>query len=94
MLYNGISNGQPSESGRPDNEVLTWSGVQALFDANDPAKPIARAKEAFIKPEKDYELSGQVNSVTFIEGLVHFNGKWFLYYGTADSYIAVAVAQG
>jgi predicted GH43/DUF377 family glycosyl hydrolase len=94
VLYNGISNGQPSESGRPDNEVLTWSGVQALFDANDPAKPIARAKEAFIKPEKDYELSGQVNSVTFIEGLVHFNGKWFLYYGTADSYIAVAVAQG
>jgi len=26
-----------------------------------------------------------------VEGLVYFNNKWFLYYGTADSKIAVAV---
>jgi predicted GH43/DUF377 family glycosyl hydrolase len=25
-----------------------------------------------------------------VEGLVHFQGRWFLYYGTADSKIAVA----
>jgi beta-1,2-mannosidase len=34
-----------------------------------------------------------VNSVTFIEGMVRFQGKWFIYYGTADSYIAVAVTE-
>ena len=28
----------------------------------------------------------------FLEGLVYFKGRWFLYYGTADSKIAVAVA--
>ena len=50
-------------------------------------------REPFIKPEKDYELSGQVAKVTFIEGLAYFMNKWFLYYGTADSRIAVAVAD-
>ena len=93
VLYNGISNGQPSTNGRPANDALTWSGVQVLYDAKNPLKSIARAEDAFIKPEKDYEVTGQVNSVTFIEGLAHFKGKWFIYYGTADSYIAVAVAD-
>ena len=27
----------------------------------------------------------------FVEGLVNYKNKWFLYYGTADSKIAVAV---
>ncbi len=94
LFYNGISNGVPSENGRPENEKLTWSGVQALFDKNDPAKVIDRAEDAFIRPEKDYERTGQVNNVTFIEGMVKFNGKWYIYYGTADSYIAVTVAGG
>ena len=93
VFYNGISNGEPSENGRPDGDRLTWAGVQVLFDAEDPLKSIARADDAFIRPEKDYELTGQVNSVTFIEGMVKFKGKWFIYYGTADSYIAVAVAE-
>ncbi|MDZ7608759.1 MAG: hypothetical protein U5K79_24950 [Cyclobacteriaceae bacterium] len=93
VFYNGISNGVPSEKGRPENEALTWAGIQVLFDKENPLKSIARAEEAFISPEKDYEVTGQVNNVTFIEGLVRFKGKWFIYYGTADSYIAVAVAE-
>ena len=94
VFYNGISNGVDSKNGRPEGDALTWAGVQVLFDANDPLKAIARAEDAFIRPEKDYELTGQVNSVTFIEGMVYFKNKWFIYYGTADSYIAVAVAEG
>ena len=93
VFYNGISNGRPSEDGRPEGDTLTWSGVQVLFDPDNPLISIARAENAFIRPDRDYELTGQVNSVTFIEGMVKFNGKWFIYYGTADSYIAVAVAE-
>jgi predicted GH43/DUF377 family glycosyl hydrolase len=61
-----------------------------LFDINDPTKLIDRLDEYFMKPDKPYELEGQVNQVCFIEGMVPFKGKWFLYYGTADSKIAVA----
>jgi predicted GH43/DUF377 family glycosyl hydrolase len=64
---------------------------QALFDANDPTHLIGRLEQNFLAPDKPYEVTGQVNQVCFVEGLVHFNDKWFLYYGTADSKIAVAV---
>ena len=48
--------------------------------------------EPFIKPELAFEKSGQyVAGTTFIEGLVPFKNKWFLYYGTADSFVGVAV---
>lgn len=69
----------------------TYAAAQILFDINDPAKAIDRMETYFLKPDKPYETSGQVNHVCFVEGLVQYKGKWFLYYGTADSKIAVAV---
>jgi predicted GH43/DUF377 family glycosyl hydrolase len=71
----------------------TYAAGQVLLDKSDPTKVIERMDNYFIKPEKPYEISGQVNRVCFIEGLVHYKEKWFLYYGTADSKIAVAVMK-
>jgi predicted GH43/DUF377 family glycosyl hydrolase len=67
----------------------TYAAAQVLFDKNDPTKILKRMDTYFIKPEKTYELTGQVNQVCFVEGLTHFKDKWYLYYGTADSKIAV-----
>lgn len=69
----------------------TYAAGQVLMDINDPTKVIKRLNNYFMKPDKPYEISGQVNRVCFIEGLAQFQNKWFLYYGTADSKIAVAV---
>jgi len=70
----------------------TYSAGQALFDSRDPTKLRARADSAFIKPTETYERSGQYAAgTTFVEGLVWFEGRWFLYYGTADSRVGVAV---
>jgi predicted GH43/DUF377 family glycosyl hydrolase len=71
----------------------TYAAGQVLLDKNEPTKILQRMDSYFIKPDKPYEISGQVNNVCFVEGLAHFNNKWFLYYGTADSKIAVAVKQ-
>ncbi len=68
----------------------TYSAAQALFDKNDPSKLLKRMDTYFMRPEKPYETTGQVNQVVFLEGLARFNSKWFMYYGTADSKIAVA----
>ncbi len=68
----------------------TYSAAEVLFDKTNPLKILKRMDTWFIKPEKPYELSGQVNQVCFVEGLTEFKNKWFLYYGTADSKIAVA----
>jgi predicted GH43/DUF377 family glycosyl hydrolase len=46
------------------------------------------------KPELPFEKSGQYAAgTTFTEGLVLFKGKFFLYYGCADSLVAVAVSD-
>lgn len=71
----------------------TYAASQILMDKNDPTKVIRRMESFFMKPDKLYENSGQVNNVCFIEGLVEYKGKWFLYYGTADSKIAVAIKE-
>ena len=68
----------------------TYTTGQVLLDKNDPTKIIQRLDHYFMKPEKGYELTGEVNNVCFIEGLAQFHNQYFLYYGTADSKIAVA----
>ncbi|MCB0631575.1 MAG: glycoside hydrolase family 130 protein [Saprospiraceae bacterium] len=77
----------------PELPKFTYAAGQALFDKEHPYRQIDRTESYFIHPEKDYEKVGEVNEVCFVEGLVHFKGKWFLYYGTADSKIAVAVKE-
>jgi len=88
LLYNGVN---AKVGGDPNLPVGNFASGQLLFDAHDPTRVIRRSDEYFLKPDRPYEITGQVGNVCFIEGLVQFNGKWFLYYGTADSKIAVAV---
>ena len=90
LLYNG-----KNKAGTEGDTLYTansYCAGQALFDAKDPAKLIDRLDKPFYIPESDLEKSGQYPAGTvFIEGLVFHNQKWFLYYGCADSRVAVAV---
>ncbi len=88
VIYNGSNAPNFNDASLPK---FTYSAGQALFDKNIPYKLIARTDSNFIHPDKSYEKTGEVNEVCFVEGLIHFRNKWFLYYGTADSRIAVAV---
>lgn len=71
----------------------TYAASQILLDPKDPSRVLERMNHYFLKPDKPYEINGQVNHVCFVEGLARFNNQWYLYYGTADSKIAVAVAK-
>ena len=88
LIYNSRSMSSAGDSVLPEG---TYSAAEVLIDKNDPTKILKRMDHYFIKPDKPYEINGQVNHVCFIEGLAWFKDKWFLYYGTADSKIAVAV---
>ena len=89
LLYNA---GNSGTYGDPALPARVYTGGQALFDARNPLKLLARADVPFIRPGEAYERSGQyAEGTTFVEGLVSFQGRWFLYYGTADSRVAVAV---
>jgi beta-1,2-mannosidase len=89
LLYNAGNSRAYGDSTLPER---VYTGGQALFDARNPLRLVARADAPFIKPTEDYERTGQyVEGTTFVEALVPFNGTWFLYYGTADSRVGVAV---
>lgn len=90
LLYNGKNAGGDNRD--PRYTANTYCGGQALFDAKDPARLITQLDEPFFIPEADFEKSGQYPAGTvFIEGLAYHKGKWFLYYGCADSRVGVAV---
>jgi len=90
LIYNGSNAANFND---PELPKFTYAAGQALFDKDNPYKLIDRTESHFIHPDKDYEKIGEVNEVCFVEGLVFFNKQWFLYYGTADSKIAVAVKK-
>jgi predicted GH43/DUF377 family glycosyl hydrolase len=88
LLYNSRNVQAVGDSSLPEG---TYAASQILLNKNDPTQVLQRMDTCFIKPDKPYEIAGQVNRVCFIEGLVKFNNEWLLYYGTADSKIAVCV---
>lgn len=70
-----------------------YSVQQALFRADDPTKLIARTDQPVFKPERPFEQSGQYAAgTTFAEGFVLYKGRWWMYYGCADSFVGVATA--
>ncbi len=88
LIYNSRNISSIGDTSLPEG---TYAAGQVLFDKKDPSKILYRLDNYFMKPDKPYEFTGQVNNVCFLEGLALFQKKWFLYYGTADSKIAVAV---
>ncbi len=90
FIYNGRNYGPDKDSSLPD---ATYAAGQVLIDIKNPTQLISRSDQYFFKSEKDYEIKGEVGNVCFLEGWVPFRNKWFLYYGTADSRIGVAVYQ-
>jgi len=91
LLYNA---GNSAQFGAPGLPARVYTGGQALFDAKDPIKLIARASEPFIRPSESYERTGQyAEGTTFVEAVVPFRGRWLLYYGMADSRVGVATAK-
>lgn len=63
----------------------------ALLDLEDPSKVIARADDAILWPERDYELCGRVSNVVFsCNALVEADNSVKIYYGAADKCIGLA----
>ena len=87
LIYNSMN---LDEGGDPTLPPGTYTAGQILLDPQNPTRILHRLDAPFFRPEKPYEIEGQVNRVVFVEGLVPFLGHWWLYYGTADSKIAVA----
>ncbi len=90
MLYNGKN---AASGGDPNLGPNAYAAGEALFDPINPMHLLTQTDGPVLKPELPYEKTGQYAAgTTFAEGLVYFRKQWFLYYGCADSLVAVATA--
>jgi lysophospholipase L1-like esterase len=90
VLYNGKN---ATSGGDPSLGPNAYAAGEALFDPINPIHLFTQTDEPVLKPELPFEKTGQYAAgTTFAEGLVYFRKQWFLYYGCADSLVAVATA--
>ena len=83
---NGYFDSQMTECGPP--AILTDKGILLFYNV------LGRLDKPFFMPEAPFEKSGQYKDGTvFIEGLAYYKKKLYLYYGCADSKVAVAVCD-
>lgn len=87
LFYNSGTNG----AGKYPKGSYTIS--QMLIDYDDLSGPLARLEYPVVTPTLGNETNGQVDNVVFTEGLVQFHGKWFLYFGQADTELGVATCD-
>jgi beta-1,2-mannosidase len=91
LMYNGKN---AAKDGDKTLAAQTYSVGEALFSAHDPSQLLNRVDQPVFKPELPWERSGQyVAGTTFVQGLVYYHDKWFLYYGCADSLVGVAMSD-
>jgi predicted GH43/DUF377 family glycosyl hydrolase len=67
-----------------------YHAAAALLDLENPKKLIAKLKYPLFSPQEDYETKGYVHNVVFPTGTARFGDELYIYYGAADSSVAVA----
>lgn len=91
VIYNGKN---AAKNGDQNLAPATYSAGEALFSTQNPTQLISQLDQPVFKPDLVWERSGQYAAgTTFVEGLVYFHNKWFLYYGCADSLVGVAISD-
>lgn len=80
LLYHGVEEGP-----RP---IYRLGFI--LLDLNDPTKILKRSEEPILEPEEGWEIFGGVPNVVFSDAMVEYKDKYYVYYGAADNYIALA----
>ena len=66
-----------------------YHAAAALLDLKNPMKVLGRLSEPLFSPKAPWEKSGVVGNVVFPTGAVVKDGKLYIYYGAADTVIAV-----
>ena len=86
LIYHGVS-------GTCNGYV--YSIGAAILDIDEPWKVLYRTRDYLLTPEKDYECVGFVPNVAFPCATLHdaATGRIAIYYGAADTYVALAYTQ-
>jgi beta-1,4-mannooligosaccharide/beta-1,4-mannosyl-N-acetylglucosamine phosphorylase len=95
-LFHAVStNPQKKKNGWEENWDKIYVAGAFLTDLKDPSQIIGICKEPILAPEAAYEISGGFrNNVIFPTGaILEDNGELKIYYGAADTYVCLALAN-
>ncbi len=91
LFYNGKN--AEDDTRDPDIPPGMYTVGKLVFDTKNPGQLLQRTDTPLLRPTLSHEVTGQYRSgTTFAEALVYYRSRWFLYYGTADSYVGVAIS--
>ena len=90
FIYNANNSGTNGDKNLLPGEYTVG---QVLFDSKDPSSIIGRCENYFLRAEKKKEVSGQMSNTAFVEAMVSFRGKWFIYYVMGEAGIGVATCD-
>jgi predicted GH43/DUF377 family glycosyl hydrolase len=88
LIHHGVS-GTLAQGWAPQQHAVYSAGAM-LLDPADPASVLARTATPLLEPQTDHERNGPVPNVVFPTAIEDIDGKPFVFYGSADSTIAVA----
>ncbi len=71
-------------------DIKIYHAAAALLDRNNPLKVIGKLKYPLFSPTTSWEKQGFVPNVVFPTGTAIFEKDLYIYYGAADSRVAVA----
>jgi len=89
VLHHGVSGVLSGSAFVPQSDVHYSVGAMILAD-DDPSRVVARTASPLLTPETSDETSGTVANVIFPTAIEEIDGVHFVFYGAADSRIAVA----
>jgi len=81
LIYHGVCE---------TNIGKTYHAAAALLDLENPQQVIGRLSYPLFSPSQKWEKEGVVNHVVFPTGSAQFGDDLYIYYGAADTHIAVA----
>lgn len=82
FLMNGATSPSPG--------TVEYACGQFAVASSAPTEVIARTTRPWLRPTTYEDTHGLVSNVTFVQGLVWFQGRWLAYYGQSDTTLAVA----
>jgi predicted GH43/DUF377 family glycosyl hydrolase len=77
--------------GKGDNSV--YSLFCLLLDLEEPHKVVRRADVPLLTPTESYETEGFFSNVVFSNGVAERDGQLYVYYGTSDEAVSVAISD-
>lgn len=86
LLYHGVED-------KPIAERPTYRLGFLLLDLHNPEKVLRRSEAPVLEPMKEWEIFGGIPNVVFSDAMVEYQDQYYVYYGAADNFIALATVS-